>query len=199
MGSADYRGGRRRHRRASSRIAGHKPALPRTPVLGDPTYPVLPRKDRPAMSAHPDTEIDFEIRPSQARVPAAERERILAAPGFGQVFTDHMITHALVGRARLARRQAGAVRPVRARPGDRGVPLRAGALRGAEGVPPAVRVDRHVPPAGERGALQHRLPAGWRCRSCPRRRSCGPWSCSSPRTRTGSPKARGTASTCARS
>jgi branched-chain amino acid aminotransferase len=44
------------------------------------------------MTASPATEIDFEIRPSQARVPAAERERILAAPGFGQVFTDHMIT-----------------------------------------------------------------------------------------------------------
>ncbi|HTB56128.1 MAG TPA: branched chain amino acid aminotransferase, partial [Trebonia sp.] len=44
------------------------------------------------MTAHPDTEIDFEIHPSQARVPAAERERILAAPGFGQNFTDHMIT-----------------------------------------------------------------------------------------------------------
>src|SRR6202142_1955961 len=44
------------------------------------------------MTASPDTEIDFEIHPSQARVPAAERARILAAPGFGQVFTDHMIT-----------------------------------------------------------------------------------------------------------
>ena len=44
------------------------------------------------MTAHPDTEIDFEIHPSQARMPAAERERILAAPGFGQAFTDHMIT-----------------------------------------------------------------------------------------------------------
>ncbi|HEV3381516.1 MAG TPA: branched-chain amino acid aminotransferase [Trebonia sp.] len=44
------------------------------------------------MTASPDTEIDFEIRPSRSRVPAAERERILAAPGFGQVFTDHMIT-----------------------------------------------------------------------------------------------------------
>ena len=44
------------------------------------------------MTANPDTEIDFEIHPSQARVPAAERERILEAPGFGQVFTDHMIT-----------------------------------------------------------------------------------------------------------
>jgi branched-chain amino acid aminotransferase len=44
------------------------------------------------MTTSPATEIDFEIRPSQTRVPAAERERILADPGFGQVFTDHMIT-----------------------------------------------------------------------------------------------------------
>src|SRR6516164_4714615 len=44
------------------------------------------------MTANPSTEIHFEIHPSQARVPVAERERILAAPGFGQAFTDHMIT-----------------------------------------------------------------------------------------------------------
>src|SRR5580692_3536265 len=44
------------------------------------------------MTANLDTEIQFEIRPSQARVPAAERARVLEAPGFGQVFTDHMIT-----------------------------------------------------------------------------------------------------------
>jgi branched-chain amino acid aminotransferase len=44
------------------------------------------------MTETPDTEIDFEIRLSQSRVPAAERARILEAPGFGQVFTDHMIT-----------------------------------------------------------------------------------------------------------
>ncbi|HXT91790.1 MAG TPA: branched-chain amino acid aminotransferase [Trebonia sp.] len=37
-------------------------------------------------------DIDFEIHPSQDKVPAAERARILEAPGFGQVFTDHMIT-----------------------------------------------------------------------------------------------------------
>src|SRR5580698_1116377 len=36
--------------------------------------------------------IDFEIRLSGHQVPDAEREAILAAPGFGQVFTDHMIT-----------------------------------------------------------------------------------------------------------
>src|ERR1700689_4491316 len=44
------------------------------------------------MTPSPDTEIRFEIHPSQARGPAAEREQVLAAPGFGQVFTDHMIT-----------------------------------------------------------------------------------------------------------
>ena len=36
--------------------------------------------------------IDFDIRPAGRPVPDAEREAILASPGFGQVFTDHMIT-----------------------------------------------------------------------------------------------------------
>jgi branched-chain amino acid aminotransferase len=44
------------------------------------------------MTASPDPEIQFEIKPSQSRVPAAVRARVLEAPGFGQVFTDHMIT-----------------------------------------------------------------------------------------------------------
>ncbi|HEY6295141.1 MAG TPA: branched-chain amino acid aminotransferase [Streptosporangiaceae bacterium] len=36
--------------------------------------------------------IDFDIRLSGRQVPAAEREALLQAPGFGQIFTDHMIT-----------------------------------------------------------------------------------------------------------
>src|SRR5260370_31730558 len=36
--------------------------------------------------------IDFDIRPSGHPVPDAEREAMLRSPGFGQVFTDHMIT-----------------------------------------------------------------------------------------------------------
>lgn len=36
--------------------------------------------------------IDFEIRPAGHPVPAREREAALAAPGFGEVFTDHMVT-----------------------------------------------------------------------------------------------------------
>src|SRR6202451_2986074 len=36
--------------------------------------------------------IDFDIRPSGHPLPDAEREAALRSPGFGQVFTDHMIT-----------------------------------------------------------------------------------------------------------
>ncbi len=36
--------------------------------------------------------IEFDIRPSGHPVPDAEREERLRAPGFGQLFTDHMIT-----------------------------------------------------------------------------------------------------------
>jgi branched-chain amino acid aminotransferase len=37
-------------------------------------------------------EITFAIRPSANPVPNAQRAEALAAPGFGQVFTDHMVT-----------------------------------------------------------------------------------------------------------
>jgi branched-chain amino acid aminotransferase len=36
--------------------------------------------------------IEFEIRPCGQPVREEEREAVLAAPGFGQVFTDHMVT-----------------------------------------------------------------------------------------------------------
>jgi branched-chain amino acid aminotransferase len=38
------------------------------------------------------TSLDFDIQLSDRRVTVVERERLLAAPGFGQVFTDHMIS-----------------------------------------------------------------------------------------------------------
>jgi branched-chain amino acid aminotransferase len=37
-------------------------------------------------------EFDFEIRAAQSPVSAAERAAMLTNPGFGQVFTDHMVT-----------------------------------------------------------------------------------------------------------
>ena len=36
--------------------------------------------------------LDFEIRPNPAPVPVAERDALLVNPGFGRVFTDHMVT-----------------------------------------------------------------------------------------------------------
>ncbi|MDL4771737.1 MULTISPECIES: branched-chain amino acid aminotransferase [Thermomonosporaceae] len=38
------------------------------------------------------TTLDFDLRPSERRTPAAEREAVLADPGWGQYFTDHMVT-----------------------------------------------------------------------------------------------------------
>ncbi|GAA0495217.1 branched-chain amino acid aminotransferase [Streptomyces olivaceiscleroticus] len=36
--------------------------------------------------------VDFEVRPCRQPVPAARRKELLAAPGFGRTFTDHMVT-----------------------------------------------------------------------------------------------------------
>ena len=38
------------------------------------------------------SDIGFDVCVSEAPLTAEERERILAAPGFGEVFTDHMVT-----------------------------------------------------------------------------------------------------------
>ncbi len=44
------------------------------------------------MTVSTNSEIDFALRPAASPVPAGERERLLADPGFGQIFTDHMVT-----------------------------------------------------------------------------------------------------------
>ena len=44
------------------------------------------------MTASLNPEIAFATRASSDPVPAAERDQILASPGFGEVFTDHMVT-----------------------------------------------------------------------------------------------------------
>src|SRR6266498_1225220 len=40
----------------------------------------------------PDDSLDFEIRPNPAPVADAERDTMLANPGFGRISTDHMVT-----------------------------------------------------------------------------------------------------------
>jgi branched-chain amino acid aminotransferase len=44
------------------------------------------------MTDSPHQEISFEIRASDAPTPDAERAQVMAEPGFGAVFTDHMAT-----------------------------------------------------------------------------------------------------------
>jgi branched-chain amino acid aminotransferase len=44
------------------------------------------------MTVSPNSEIEFALHPTSAPVPARERDRLLADPGFGRVFTDHMVT-----------------------------------------------------------------------------------------------------------
>src|SRR5690606_9752827 len=39
-----------------------------------------------------DDSLEFEIHPNPRPVAAAERESLLASPGFGRLFTDHMVT-----------------------------------------------------------------------------------------------------------
>ncbi len=36
--------------------------------------------------------LDFEIRPNATPVAAADRAALLVNPGFGRIFTDHMVT-----------------------------------------------------------------------------------------------------------
>jgi branched-chain amino acid aminotransferase len=44
------------------------------------------------MTVSPGQQIDFATHPSSAPISAAEREQLLVSPGFGQVFTEHMVT-----------------------------------------------------------------------------------------------------------
>jgi branched-chain amino acid aminotransferase len=44
------------------------------------------------MAMGTDADVEFTVHPSVQPVSAAEREQLLADPGFGKVFTDHMVT-----------------------------------------------------------------------------------------------------------
>src|SRR6516225_6369241 len=75
------RGGPRRDPRAPAPAPG--PGGPAAP--GPEEGPVM-------TTFSPSGEIEFGVHVSDHPVPSAERERVLAAPGFGAMFTDHMVT-----------------------------------------------------------------------------------------------------------
>jgi branched-chain amino acid aminotransferase len=51
-----------------------------------------PPREEAVMTDGPANPIAFAAHPRSDPLPAAERERLLVAPGFGRVFTDHMVT-----------------------------------------------------------------------------------------------------------
>ena len=139
-------------------------------------------------------------RQHRSRFPRRNVTRILASPGFGQVFTDHMVTAALDGGAGLARRP-GASRTARSRwspatavfhyaqeifEGLKAYRQGGGPIVAFRPQANAARFNRSAHPAGHAGAARGGVPAR-------------PSSCWSARTATGSRRPRGTASTCARS
>ena len=58
--------------------------------------------------------IEFTRTDPTAPVPAAQRDELLANPGFGRVFTDHMVTITWTPDAGLAPREPAALRSARA-------------------------------------------------------------------------------------
>ena len=117
--------------------------------------------------------------------PAAEREAMLADPGFGRYFTDRMFVARYRAGRGLVRRPADRLRAAAAGPVDRGAALRAVDLRGPQGLRPARRQRRHVPARRPTPPASPAAPSGWPCRRCPRRRSSPPSTRSSTPTATG--------------
>ena len=79
--------------------------------------------------------LSFPVALRQDPLPAEQREAILASPGFGKSFTDHMVLATWTAGRGWHDGQVMPYGPLAARPGDRGAALRAGDLRGAEGLP----------------------------------------------------------------
>ena len=49
--------------------------------------------------------LEFSVEPTPTPTSPAAAAEIIAAPGFGKVFTDHMVTVAVDAEQRLARRR----------------------------------------------------------------------------------------------
>ena len=77
----------------------------------------------------------FDFSPLSAPVSAAERSALMANPVFGRVFTDHMVTIRYADGKGWYDARVEAARTDPDGPGDGRAALRAGDLRGSQGVP----------------------------------------------------------------
>jgi branched-chain amino acid aminotransferase len=138
--------------------------------------------------------IDFDIRPTDHPVPDAEREKLLEAPGFGQLFTDHMIT---LRWSTDSGWHDGRLEPYGPFTLDPATSVLHYSQEFFEGLK-AYRQDNGSITMFRPDANAARFNSTAR-RNCRRRPSSGRSSCWWPRTASGSRAARGTASTCGRS
>lgn len=142
----------------------------------------------------------IELKPSSHPLSDAEREQILAAPGFGRHFTDHMVTIKWTEGRGWHDGQLVPYGPLSLDPATTVLHYAQEIFEGLKAYQPARRLRRHLPPGRQRPALPGLRTCGWPCPSCPSRPSSRPATCSSGRTRTGCPRtAARSRSTCARS
>ena len=113
--------------------------------------------------------LSFDVQLSDHARTAAEREQVLASPGFGQVFTDHMISIDYTEGEGWHDARLMPYGPLSLDPATSVFHYAPGALRGPEGLPPGGRHDRDLPPVRQRRPVQHARRGGWPCPSCPRR------------------------------
>lgn len=141
----------------------------------------------------------IELKPSSHPLSDAEREQILAAPGFGRHFTDHMVTIKWTEGRGWHDGQLVPYGPLSLDPATTVLHYAQEIFEGLKAYrKPDGSVATFRPDANARRfqASARRRP----CPSCPSRPSSRPATCSSGRTRTGCPRtAARSRSTCARS
>ncbi len=141
--------------------------------------------------------LSFDVQLSDHARTAAEREQVLANPGFGQVFTDHMITIDYTEGEGWHDARLEPYGPLTLDPATSVFHYAQEIFEGLKAYRQARRLDRDVPPVRQRRPVQPVGARGWPCPSCPRRRSSSRSNCSSSTTSDWVPTAGGTASTCA--
>ena len=109
----------------------------------------------------------FRHLPHPAPTSAEARAESLRDPGFGRVFTDHMVVVKWTEGEGWGRSGRQGARTVPDRPRQRGAALRAGNLRGTESLSHGGR-DHDVPARAQCAPLSRNRPSGWRCRLCPK-------------------------------
>ena len=106
------------------------------------------------MTASTNSEIVFTLRPAGDPVPPAERERLLADPGFGQIFTDHMVTIRWSADRGWHDAEVTAYGPLTLDPATQVFHYAQEIFEGLKAYRQASGPDRGLPAAGQRGPVQ---------------------------------------------